>query len=109
MTSVLERSTLLKSLSYVGGEWIGADSGATFPVYDPATGDVVADVARLGTAETRRAIEAANAALPGWRATPAKERAKIVRRWYDLIVAAYRRARAHHDARTGQAARRSAR
>jgi succinate-semialdehyde dehydrogenase/glutarate-semialdehyde dehydrogenase len=86
MTSVLERSTLLKSLAYVGGQWIGADSGATFPVYDPATGDTVANVPRMGAAETRRAIDAANAALPGWRATPAKERAKIIRRWYDLIV-----------------------
>src|SRR5665213_2168467 len=86
MTSVLERSALMKTLAYVGGEWIGADSGATFPVYDPSNGDRIADVARLGAAETRRAIEAANAALPGWRATPAKERSKILRRWYELIV-----------------------
>jgi succinate-semialdehyde dehydrogenase/glutarate-semialdehyde dehydrogenase len=86
MTSVLERSTLLKSHAYIGGEWVSADSGATFPVYDPATGDRVADVARLGTAETRRAIQGANAALSGWSATPAKERAKIIRRWFDLIV-----------------------
>jgi succinate-semialdehyde dehydrogenase/glutarate-semialdehyde dehydrogenase len=86
MTSVLERSTLLKSLAYVGGNWIGADSGATFPVYDPATGEKIADVPRMGTAETRRAIEAADAALPAWRNTPAKERSKIVRRWYELIV-----------------------
>ena len=86
MTSVLERSTLLKSLAYVGAQWVGADSGATFPVYDPATGDTVANVPRMGAPETRRAIEAADAALPAWRATPAKERAKIIRRWYDLIV-----------------------
>jgi succinate-semialdehyde dehydrogenase/glutarate-semialdehyde dehydrogenase len=86
MTSVLERSTLMKTLAYVGGRWIGADSGATFPVYDPSNGERIADVARLGVAETRRAIEAANAALPGWRATTAKERSKILRRWYELIV-----------------------
>ena len=86
MTSVLERSTLMKTLAYVGGSWIGADSGATFPVYDPATGERVADVPRMGTAETRRAIEAANAALPGWRATTAKQRAKILRRWYELML-----------------------
>ncbi|GAC1575606.1 MAG: NAD-dependent succinate-semialdehyde dehydrogenase [Candidatus Elarobacter sp.] len=86
MTPVLERSALLKTQAYVGGKWIAADSGATFPVYDPATGHKVADVPRMGTAETRRAIEAADAALPGWRAKTAKERSKIVRRWYDLIV-----------------------
>jgi succinate-semialdehyde dehydrogenase/glutarate-semialdehyde dehydrogenase len=86
MTSVLERSTLMKTLAYVGGDWIGADSGATFPVYDPATGERVADVPRMGAAETRRAIEAANAALPGWRATTAKKRAQILRRWYELML-----------------------
>jgi acyl-CoA reductase-like NAD-dependent aldehyde dehydrogenase len=86
MTSVLERSTLMKTLAYVGGSWIGADSAATFPVYDPATGERVADVPRMGAAETRRAIEAANAALPGWRATTAKKRAQILRRWYELML-----------------------
>ncbi|HEX3550541.1 MAG TPA: aldehyde dehydrogenase family protein, partial [Candidatus Elarobacter sp.] len=86
MTSVLERSTLMKSLAYVGGRWVGADSGATFPVYEPATGDRVADVPRMGAAETRRAIEAANEALPAWRSLTAKERAAILRRWYELMV-----------------------
>jgi len=86
MTTVLERSKLMKSQAYVGGQWIGADSGATFPVYDPATGERIADVPRMGAAETRRAIDAANAALPGWRTTTAKERANILRRWYELIV-----------------------
>jgi len=86
MTSVLERSTLLKSLAFIGGEWVGADSGRTFPVFDPATGEKVADVPRLGTAETRRAIAAADAALPAWRALTAKARAQILRRWFDLMV-----------------------
>ncbi len=86
MTTVLERSKLMKSLAYVGGRWIGADSGATFPVCDPATGERIVDVPRMGAAETRRAIEAANGALPGWRSTTAKERANILRRWYELIV-----------------------
>ncbi|BDE08052.1 NAD-dependent succinate-semialdehyde dehydrogenase [Vulcanimicrobium alpinum] len=86
MTSVLERSTLLKSQAFVGGAWVDADDGATFPVYDPATGERIADVPRFGANETRRAIEAANAALPAWRAKTGKERAALVRRWYELIV-----------------------
>ena len=86
MTSVLERSTLVKSQAFVGGAWVDADDGATFPVYDPATGERIADVPRFGANETRRAIEAANAALPAWRATTGKERAALVRRWYELIV-----------------------
>jgi len=86
MTNVLERSKLMKTQGYIGGAWVDADSGATFPVYDPATGDRVADVPRMGTAETRRAIDAANAALPAWRGMTAKERANVLRRWYDLIV-----------------------
>ncbi|GAC1595251.1 MAG: hypothetical protein NVS3B28_26410 [Candidatus Velthaea sp.] len=77
----MERSKLMKTLAYVGGHWIGADSGATFPVYDPATGERIADVPRLGATETRRALEAANAALPGWRALTANERARSLRRW----------------------------
>jgi succinate-semialdehyde dehydrogenase / glutarate-semialdehyde dehydrogenase len=63
-----------------------SDSGETFPVVDPATGDTIAEVPRMGTAETRRAIERAEAALPGWRSLLAKDRALILRRFADLML-----------------------
>jgi succinate-semialdehyde dehydrogenase/glutarate-semialdehyde dehydrogenase len=63
-----------------------SDSGQTFEVIDPATGDSIADVPRMGTAETRRAIERAEAALPAWRSLLAKDRARILRRWADLML-----------------------
>src|SRR5436190_5488962 len=63
-----------------------SDSGETFPVVDPATSDTIADVPRMGTAETRRAIERAAAALPAWRSLLAKDRARILRRWSDLML-----------------------
>lgn len=71
---------LLKRQAYVGGAWIDADSGATFPVVNPANGEVVAEVPRLGADETRRAITAAQDALPAWKALPAKARARTLRR-----------------------------
>jgi succinate-semialdehyde dehydrogenase/glutarate-semialdehyde dehydrogenase len=77
---------LLLDRAYVGGTWIESDSGETFPVLDPATGHELARVPRLGAAETRRAIDAARAAYPGWRNTLAKERARILRRWADLML-----------------------
>ncbi|MER3409608.1 MAG: succinate-semialdehyde dehydrogenase (NADP(+)), partial [Thermoleophilia bacterium] len=61
-------SSLLRPQAYIDGQWVDADSGATFPVVDPATGEVVAEVPRMGAAETRRAIEAAARALPAWQA-----------------------------------------
>jgi succinate-semialdehyde dehydrogenase / glutarate-semialdehyde dehydrogenase len=79
-------SDLLRRQAYVDGRWVDADSGATFPVVNPATGETVADVPRMGAAETRRAIEAANRALPAWKATPAKERARVLRRLADLML-----------------------
>ncbi|KUJ81503.1 NAD-dependent succinate-semialdehyde dehydrogenase [Microbulbifer flavimaris] len=82
----LKNPSLLRTQSYVDGKWIDADSGATLDVTNPATGEVVASIASLGAAETRRAIEAANRAWPAWRDATVKERAKILRRWYDLII-----------------------
>ena len=82
----LRDPALFREQCYVAGGWVGADSGATFDVTDPATGDVVGVVPAFGRTETRRAIEAANAAYPGWRALPAKQRANILRRWYDLML-----------------------
>jgi succinate-semialdehyde dehydrogenase/glutarate-semialdehyde dehydrogenase len=63
-----------------------ADSDMTFPVENPATGEVLAELPRMGAAETRRALERAGAALPGWRGLLAKDRARILRRWADLML-----------------------
>ncbi|WP_199228753.1 NAD-dependent succinate-semialdehyde dehydrogenase [Azospirillum sp. TSH100] len=79
---------LLRTKGYVNGAWRAADSGKSFPVTNPATGAVIAEVSDMGAAETREAIDAANAALPAWKAKTAKERAAIMRRWYELILAA---------------------
>jgi len=82
------RSSLIaRRDALIDGVWVEADSGARFPVQDPATGSVLGEVPDMGAAETRRAIDAAARAYPLWRATPAKERAKIMRRWFELILA----------------------
>ena len=80
-----ERGLLLDRAS-VAGAWIEADDGETFPVVDPATGEELARVPRLGTSETRRAIDAARDAYPQWRAALAKDRARVMRRWSDLML-----------------------
>jgi succinate-semialdehyde dehydrogenase/glutarate-semialdehyde dehydrogenase len=80
------QSDLVLRQGYIDGAWVDADSGATFAVLNPASGEVVAEVPRMGAAETRRAIEAAQQALPGWRGMLAKERAAIMRRWADLMM-----------------------
>jgi succinate-semialdehyde dehydrogenase / glutarate-semialdehyde dehydrogenase len=77
-------ATLLKTSAHVGGAWIEADSRATVAVRDPATGEEIGRVPRLGAAETRRAIEAARAAQPAWRARTAKERSAVLRRFAEL-------------------------
>ncbi|MDQ3874386.1 MAG: NAD-dependent succinate-semialdehyde dehydrogenase [Actinomycetota bacterium] len=82
----LREPALLQRHGYIDGAWVEADSGETFPVFDPATGESIADVPRMGAAETRRAIEAAHRALPGWRGKTAKERAHVMRRWSDLML-----------------------
>ncbi len=83
----LSDPTLLKERCLVGGEWIGADGAATLAVHNPADGKRLAEVPALAGAETRRAIAAAERALASWRARPAKERAQILRAWFDLLVA----------------------
>ncbi|MFL9890112.1 NADP-dependent succinate-semialdehyde dehydrogenase [Paraburkholderia sp. RL17-381-BIF-C] len=85
-TLTLKDPSLLKTHAYIAGEWQGADDGATFEVKNPATGEVIATVPRMGTEETRRAIDTANAAWPAWRATTAKQRAVILRKWHDLMI-----------------------
>jgi succinate-semialdehyde dehydrogenase / glutarate-semialdehyde dehydrogenase len=78
---------LLRTRAFIGGEWLTARDGATHPVSNPATQDVLGTVPLMGAAETRRAIEAAQAAFPAWAARTAKERAGILRRWYELLIA----------------------
>ncbi|MDB5455829.1 MAG: NAD-dependent succinate-semialdehyde dehydrogenase [Caulobacter sp.] len=84
--AALDADQLLRQLCYIDGAWVAADDGATLEVTDPATGAVIASVPRMGAAETRRAIEAADRAWPAWRARTAADRAKILRRWFDLML-----------------------
>ena len=77
---------LVRTQAFVDGQWIDADSGETLAVSNPATGETIAEIARCGTAETRRAIEAASRALVGWRQITVKERAAILRKWFELVM-----------------------
>lgn len=87
MSLSLTRANLCREQVYIGGRWQAAADGATFPVNNPATGAVIAQVPMLGAADTGRAIGAAEQVLPAWRARTGKERAAILRRWFDLIMA----------------------
>lgn len=82
----LNDSTLLRQQCYINGDWTDADTQETFEVINPADGKVLGTVPKLGVAETRRAIEAAQAAFPGWSALTGKERAKVLRKWFDLMM-----------------------
>jgi len=77
---------LLRQQAYLGGEWADADDASTITVTNPATGETIGTVPHMGAAETRRAIEAADKAWPAWRRKTAKERAAILRRWYELMM-----------------------
>ncbi len=83
----LKNPGLLREQAYLDGRWVDADDGGTIDVTNPATGESVARVPRMGAAEARRAIEAANRAWGPWRRRTAKERAAILRRWNDLMLA----------------------
>ncbi|MEO7494998.1 MAG: NADP-dependent succinate-semialdehyde dehydrogenase [Massilia sp.] len=83
----LNDPSLLRQQAYINGEWCDADSGATTAVTNPATGETIGSVPRMGAAEAARAIGAANAAWPAWRKKSAKERAVILRKWNDLMLA----------------------
>jgi succinate-semialdehyde dehydrogenase/glutarate-semialdehyde dehydrogenase len=84
----LRDPALKRERCYIAGAWVGADDGATLPVHNPATGAALGVIPSVGAGETRRAIEAAAAALPAWSARTAKERANLLRRWFELIMAA---------------------
>lgn len=83
----LKDGKLFREQCYVDGAWIDADARQTIPVNNPATGGVIGTIPKLGAVETRRAIEAADRALPAWRAKTAKERAGILRKWFELMMA----------------------
>jgi succinate-semialdehyde dehydrogenase / glutarate-semialdehyde dehydrogenase len=78
---------LLRTRAFIGGEWVNAAEGGTHPVLNPATREVIGTVPIMGASETRRAIQAASGAFPAWAARTAKERAVIMRRWYELLMA----------------------
>ena len=83
----LTDGALLKTDAFIAGEWKPATSRARFAVLNPADGVEIAKVANCKAPEAQRAIDAAQHALPGWRAKTAKERAAAMRRWFELIVA----------------------
>ncbi|HUJ87721.1 MAG TPA: NADP-dependent succinate-semialdehyde dehydrogenase [Burkholderiales bacterium] len=83
----LKDPKLFREQCYIDGAWVGADSNKSFPVDNPASGEAIGSVPDMGVAETRRAIEAADKAWPAWRAKTAKERAAILRKWFDLMMA----------------------
>lgn len=83
----LKDHTLLRQQAYANGQWCDADSGETCAVTNPATGETIGTVPKMGAAEARRAIAAANTAWPAWRAKTGKERSAVIRKWNDLILA----------------------
>jgi succinate-semialdehyde dehydrogenase/glutarate-semialdehyde dehydrogenase len=83
----LQDTSLFRERSYIAGTWVSADSGATLPVYNPATGEQLGVIPNMAAAETRRAIAAAAASLPLWAARTAKDRSVVLRRWFDLMLA----------------------
>jgi succinate-semialdehyde dehydrogenase/glutarate-semialdehyde dehydrogenase len=83
----LKDSKLFREQCYLDGAWLDADGRKTVPVDNPGTGQVLGTVPRMGAAEAKRAVEAAERAWPAWRAKTAKERAVILRKWFDLMMA----------------------
>jgi succinate-semialdehyde dehydrogenase / glutarate-semialdehyde dehydrogenase len=83
----LRDSALLRERSFINDEWVAADSGGTIEVHNPATGALLGTVPDMGAAEARRAIEAAHAAMPAWAKKTAAERARILRKWFELMMA----------------------
>ena len=82
----LKDPSLFRQQAYIDGAWVDADNGQTLKVNNPATNEIIGSVPKMGAAETRRAIEAADRAQPAWRALTAKERANKLRRWFELMI-----------------------
>ncbi len=83
----LKDAGLWKERGFINGEWIAADSGRTTEIRNPANGERLGSVPDMGASEARRAIDAAHAALPGWAKKTAGERARLMRKWFDLMMA----------------------
>src|SRR5688572_28686401 len=83
----LRDPALWKERAFIGGQWPAADSGQTTEIRNPANGELLGTVPSMGAAETRRAIDAAHAALPAWSKKTAAERARLMRKWFDLMLA----------------------
>ena len=81
----LKDSSLFKQLAYIDGQWVGADSGVTFDVTNPATGELIARVPQMGEAEAERAVIAAHKAFKQWKRKTAKERSELLQAWYSLM------------------------
>jgi succinate-semialdehyde dehydrogenase / glutarate-semialdehyde dehydrogenase len=86
MSLKLNDTALFRQQCYIDGRWTDADNGASIEVINPANGEQLGTVPKMGATETRRAIEAAEAALPAWRCKTAKERATVLRRWFELMM-----------------------
>ncbi len=82
----LRETMLFRQQCYIAGSWVDADSGATATISNPATGEILGSIPEMGGTETRRAIEAAQSALPGWRALTAQGRATLLQRWFNLLL-----------------------
>ena len=83
---IIQNKHLLRSTCFIGGKWVAADDASQIAVLNPANGNIIAEVANCGGDETTRAITAANEAWPAWRGLTAKQRAQILRRWFELIL-----------------------
>jgi len=86
MISLLKQPALCKSQALINGQWCDADSGASFAVTNPATGEILCQVPKMGAVETDRAIAAADQARVNWSSRTAKERSGLLRRWYQLML-----------------------
>jgi len=85
--SLLKDATLFREDAFINGKWVKAKSGATFSINNPATGDIIANVTNLNSGDAELAIAAAEQALSSWRSKTAKDRAMVMRKWFDLIIA----------------------
>jgi succinate-semialdehyde dehydrogenase/glutarate-semialdehyde dehydrogenase len=86
MALPLKDKGLLRQAMLIDGAWVQADSGRTLDVRNPANGELVARVPDAGAAETRRAIEGARKAMPGWRKALSNDRSKVLRALYELMI-----------------------
>jgi len=83
---LLKDPSLFKEEAFINNQWVKSSSGSSFPIHNPATGEIIAQVANLGAADAEKAIAAADQALPKWKILTGKERAGIMRKWFDLIL-----------------------